>query len=296
MNDTQEKSLQHLTGSGDLSQVQTERLQQLTQEYPWFGPARFFLAAKKKSHGEEWLQCAQVANLYFTNPDWLQLQLDDVSAAGTAAPSGEAVTEPAAPAVPSTPFREAETAMISIREKMRSLPVEDEPEEPMEEETEEIAGPEEAETDARLSGMLSEQLADFRKPVDPDATLDIEHEKKKLHTIDYFASQGIKIDLSSIPQDKLTTHLRKFTDWLKQVKTGNPLHQEFASNPEMEKAVAETARSSNETREVVTEAMADVLEKQGQPEKAIQLYIKLSFLFPEKSSYFAAKIEQLKGL
>lgn len=296
MNDTQEKSLQHLTGAGDLSQVPEERLQQMTEEYPWFGPARFFLAAKKKSEGGDWLRCAQVANLYFTNPDWLQFQLDDVSPAISAPDSPEATPETAAPVVPSTPFREAETAMISIREKMRSLPVEDEPEEPLQEASEEDAPPEESETDARLSGMLSEQLADFRKPVDPDATLDIDHEKKKLHTIDYFASQGIRIDLSSIPQDKLTTHLRKFTDWLKQVKTGNPLHHEFASNPEMEKAVAETARSSNETREVVTEAMADVLEKQGQPEKAIQLYIKLSFLFPEKSSYFAAKIEQLKGL
>jgi hypothetical protein len=42
--------------------------------------------------------------------------------------------------------------------------------------------------------------------------------------------------------------------------------------------------------------MADVLVKQGQVEKAIQLYIKLSFTNPEKSSYFAAKIEQLKGI
>jgi hypothetical protein len=64
----------------------------------------------------------------------------------------------------------------------------------------------------------------------------------------------------------------------------------------MEKAVAETAKNSNETREIVTESMADVLVKQGQAEKAIQLYIKLSFLNPEKSSYFAAKIEQLKGI
>jgi hypothetical protein len=42
--------------------------------------------------------------------------------------------------------------------------------------------------------------------------------------------------------------------------------------------------------------MAEVLEKQGQPEKAIQIYIKLSFLYPEKSAYFAAKIQQLKGI
>lgn len=64
----------------------------------------------------------------------------------------------------------------------------------------------------------------------------------------------------------------------------------------MEKAVAETAKNSNETKEILTETMAEVLIKQGQKEKAIQLLIKLSFLNPEKSSYFAAKIEQLKGI
>jgi hypothetical protein len=46
----------------------------------------------------------------------------------------------------------------------------------------------------------------------------------------------------------------------------------------------------------VTETMAEVLEKQGQLDKAIQLYIKLSFINPEKSAYFAAKIQQLKGI
>jgi RAB protein geranylgeranyltransferase component A len=132
--------------------------------------------------------------------------------------------------------------------------------------------------------------------VEPDAVLDIDADKKPLHTVDYFVSQGIKVDLSAMPQDKLTTHLRKFTDWLKQVKTANNNPQDLGTNLEMEKAVAETAKNSNETREIVTESMADVLVKQGQADKAIQLYIKLSFLNPEKSSYFAAKIEQLKGI
>ncbi|MEA3426660.1 MAG: hypothetical protein U9R46_10465, partial [Bacteroidota bacterium] len=152
------------------------------------------------------------------------------------------------------------------------------------------------ETESKIAGILSNQLADFKKPVEPDAVLDIDAEKKKLHTIDYFASQGIKVDLSAIPQDKLTAHLRKFTDWLKQIKQAQGTPNDLGTTLEMEKAVAETAKNSNETREVLTETMADVLEKQGQVEKAIQLYIKLSFINPEKSSYFAAKIEQLKGI
>jgi hypothetical protein len=45
---------------------------------------------------------------------------------------------------------------------------------------------------------------------------------------------------------------------------------------------------------VDTEAMAEVWIKQGQPEKAIKIYEKLSLLNPSKSSYFAVLIEKLK--
>ena len=56
------------------------------------------------------------------------------------------------------------------------------------------------------------------------------------------------------------------------------------------------AESSINDREVVTEAMAEVWEKQGNHAKAVEIYQKLSLLNPAKSSYFAAKIEQLKNL
>lgn len=143
----------------------------------------------------------------------------------------------------------------------------------------------------KISSLLSEQLADFKKPVEADARLDIDALKEKLHTIDYFASQGIKVDLNALPQDRLTSQLRKFTDWLKHMKPA-----EAVSDPARENAVIRIAENSNESKEVVTETMAEVLEKQGQVEKAIQLYIKLSFLNPEKSAYFAARIQQLKGI
>jgi cell fate (sporulation/competence/biofilm development) regulator YmcA (YheA/YmcA/DUF963 family) len=63
-----------------------------------------------------------------------------------------------------------------------------------------------------------------------------------------------------------------------------------------EKKVEKMAETSINDREVVTEAMAGVWEKQGNKAKATQIYQKLSLLNPAKSSYFAAKIEQLKNL
>ncbi len=151
-----------------------------------------------------------------------------------------------------------------------------------------------AASNAKISSLLSGQLADFKKPVTDADQLGLP--KDPMHTIDYFASQGIKIDLSQIPQDKLTTHLRRFTDWLKYMKSENPNPVDLGTRKDLEEAVELIAHSSNESKEVLTESMADVLQKQGQIDKAIQLYIKLSFLNPEKSAYFAAKIQHLKGI
>jgi hypothetical protein len=117
------------------------------------------------------------------------------------------------------------------------------------------------------------------------------------HTIDYFASQGIKLELDPNPQDKLGKQLKKFTHWLKHMKKLGPEDAlESAEDAQAEADVQQIADTSNTAREVVTEAMATVLEKQGKKEKAVQLYIKLSFLNPDKSAYFADKIKKLKGI
>ncbi len=303
MNLTQEKALFQLTGKLQLSQVSGDSLVQLAKEAPYFAPARFFLAARTKQHSSDnvFINEAKKANLYFTNPYWFQYQLDAIEVLSHNPKTFEVQT-PQQQTAKAVDF--AVPTVEAVKELMRKIDPaqedslsEDEDEllpDGYEEESKSLTQP--GETESKIAGILSGQLADFKKPVEADATLDFDAEKERLHTIDYFASQGIKIDLSSIPQDKLTTHLRKFTDWLKQMKQVNGSTSDLGTNLEMEKAVAENAKNSNETREIMTETMAEVLVQQGQTEKAIQLYIKLSFLNPEKSSYFAAKIEQLKGI
>ncbi len=212
--------------------------------------------------------------------------------------------EPVLPAQPVFTADMAIPTVEAVKEMMRKIdPVseaEQEANETIPEEEAEQGWPaiEEADLESgnKIASLLSEQFADFKKPVEDDAKLDIETTQEKLHTIDYFASQGIKIDLANVPQDKLTSHLRKFTDWLKQVKQGEVNPKDLIANIEMEQQVVKTAQISNEGEEIITEAMAEVLEKQGQSEKAIEVYAKLSFLNPEKSSYFATKIEHLKGI
>ena len=55
-----------------------------------------------------------------------------------------------------------------------------------------------------------------------------------------------------------------------------------------------TVQSEMEDAEIVSETLAILYHKQGNSGKSIRVYEKLCLLFPEKSSYFAARIEELK--
>ncbi|RFM28063.1 hypothetical protein [Deminuibacter soli] len=145
----------------------------------------------------------------------------------------------------------------------------------------------------KLAELLQQQAELYNKPVNAQTELPIETEK--FHTVDYFASLGIKMDAEPAESDAFGKKVRKFTDWLKQMKRINPQPKDLGTANEQEQVVQGIAANSNEIKDVVTEAMADVLVKQGKIDKAIQLYSKLSFLNPDKSAYFAAKILALKA-
>jgi hypothetical protein len=114
-----------------------------------------------------------------------------------------------------------------------------------------------------------------------------------LHTVDYFASQGIKIDEEALANDHLVKQVKSFTAWLKTMKKLHP-GQLPEQNEVIEKIIQSASEVSNQDANVLTEAMAEVLTKQGKREKAIEMYEKLSLINPSKSAYFAAKIESLK--
>lgn len=114
-----------------------------------------------------------------------------------------------------------------------------------------------------------------------------------LHTIDYFASQGIKLREAEVEgKDKLSVKLKSFTEWLKTMKR---IHPEKLEKEEAEQAqsIQNMAEHSNDNNDVLTEAMAEVFARQGLHHKAIDVYQKLSLLNPHKKAYFAAKISKL---
>jgi hypothetical protein len=119
------------------------------------------------------------------------------------------------------------------------------------------------------------------------------------HTIDYFASQGIRLQQADLTKDKLGQQLKSFTEWLRSMKKLPNAETEVAPQGEdrnRQLHVIESAAHSIEEKEVYTETMAEVWAKQGNTGKAIGIYEKLSLQNPAKSGYFAAKIDQLKAL
>ena len=152
--------------------------------------------------------------------------------------------------------------------------------------------------DAKLNSLLTEQVAQFNEVVDETAALEFEKETSPSLQKDYFGAQDIEIDLSKLPQDKFTQQLRSFTAWLKVIKNKDGEVQNAPIDQignDQEQLIAQIAEKANVPADILTESMAEIWEKQGNWKKAIATYEKLSFIFPEKSVYFASRIEQLKN-
>lgn len=256
-----ENILQNLFQLPLLADVSEDELKKLTETHPYFSAAQFLLAKKLYSLNEKGYERAlQKTALHFPNVLWLNFKLN-----------------------------EKENNIIEEELKSDSNKIlNDEDGKP----TEDFTKADNA-IHEKLSSMLQQQVVEFEQPLETTA-IEVMAENTPYHRIDYFDSQGIKLEEEKAT-DKLGTQLKKFTDWLKQMKRINANPIDLGNDEAGEMQVKHIAEHSNEGETVITEAMADVLIKQGKPEQAIQIYQKLSFNNPSKSAYFAAKIEELKG-
>ncbi|MBK7443361.1 MAG: hypothetical protein IPI65_18215 [Bacteroidetes bacterium] len=76
---------------------------------------------------------------------------------------------------------------------------------------------------------------------------------------------------------------------------GMPLEEARQEKVIDEIVAGELARKSLQADEhLVTETYARILTMQGKYHKAVDMYMKLSLLKPQKSDYFAALIDQIK--
>ena len=251
-----------------LEQCSVQELKQFADRHPYFGAAQLLLTKKLQiENNDQYNEQLQKTFLFFHNPLWVENLLNETGQAAVTKAESTEVDKIMVPAV---------TIEIKVPDKIVS--------------EEEIYQSRTKEPLAEIPTLKTES------PEIEKAELVFE----PYYTVDYFASQGIKFKNEEKPKDKFGQQLKSFTDWLRTMKRLPDSEISVAEEPKtdlsagVEQKVEQMAEHSLLEREVITEAMSEVWEKQGNAAKAIEIYTKLSLLDPSKSVYFAAKIEVLK--
>jgi hypothetical protein len=281
-----------------LAQVDTEELYQLTKDYPWFGIGQVLNAAQLQQQLDERAhEQIQKALLFVQNPQWLQVVFDRLNAKQKSQENFQ-VAEASTDSLVVLNQTEIKTDHISIDNETEAAINADVIVEAADTLTTDI----DSETEAAINAeSLSEATVENREtqitPLSSILTQPLKEGEDQLsfeplYAVDYFASQGIKLKEEMLQKDQLGKQLKTFTQWLKTMKKVY-VEENKELDESAEKEVVQKAVESNTGEEIITEAMASVLEQQGKTAKAVELYRKLCLLHPEKSPYFAAQIERL---
>jgi len=304
-------------------------LEMMAYQYPWFGTAQLLLAAKQKQTGSLSAdKQVQKAMIYFNQPLWSGVQLNkfiatelapvvttsekdalieidetDASLDAEAIVEAEDIRDEKDINVVTDAVLDAEYVLKAEADKeadqfIKELDIEEQAEAMIEADAQREVADFMTNADAELaaeatigSDFAKEELMNAQKPepVEEKPVFTFE----PFHTVDYFASQGIKLREEKLEGDQLGKQVKSFTQWLRSMKKIYVEEKKELGLSE-EKEVVSIATESNQQTEVVTETMAEVLAKQGKKAQAIDLYRKLSLLHPEKNVYFASRIDELK--
>jgi hypothetical protein len=324
---------QQLTGKALVEECGIEEVRQIAQRYPYFAPAQFLLVQKLKESGSPDLELQQrKAVLFFSDPllfDYFisseNFYTDDVVSGSKSEwlpPNDEGGTNDT-----DTDEIIMESQLVEDDSYEKVVGVSEPIIEPESEKQEvEISNPYLLNHEVKDENSNDISPENEEPPVTKDAVENgtseiilndplIQEEKisshkivqggishppeeglafEPFHTVDYFASQGIKVSQEGQTNDRLGKQLKSFTDWLKTMKRLPAVQTTGHVEMIAEKKVENMASRSVSESSVITEAMAEVWAKQGNKEKAVETYNKLSLLNPAKKAFFAAKIENLK--
>ncbi len=269
--------VQSLFEKESLEEMTLDEFRKTADQYPYSSIVQFLYSCKLKSvyHLDFPEQVTHTA-LFFSSPQWLHYQLSDESEKGN--------------------FRlnQYDRNYNNISE---DIPV-DLPEIVESNEDEENnwdnAFPENDELPVLIKDPVFPNNEEIEPIVAPSVSLpDLTNIPiEPYHTVDYFASQGIKTNLND-PQDELGIKVRTFTAWLKTMKRLQPA-EEISEIEDNDEEIDSGLNQPITTEIIATEAMAEVYLKQGLTQKAIEVYAKLSLQNPSNSHIFAAKIIQIK--
>lgn len=112
-------------------------------------------------------------------------------------------------------------------------------------------------------------------------------EKIRKHAFAYAGNRKLFADYLNAPPPTRHVNQQAIIDsFLKKDPRITPIREKLSDE--------NIARHSlQEDENLVSETLADILAKQGKKERAVQMYEKLSLMFPEKMTYFAKKIESI---
>ena len=266
--------IQSLFEKESLEEMTLDEFRSISEQYPYSSIVQFLYSCKLKSvyHLDFPEQVTHTA-LFFPSPQWLNYQLSDENEIGN--------------------FRLIQYD-INFNNVSEDVPVEiDQSNENTWEYDEEQSNF--SSTENEMASVENKEEITQHQPLiltenNPVETLQIPIEP--YHTVDYFASQGIKTLLDN-QNDDLGKKVRSFTAWLKTMKSLQPVQ----GNDSIEDDDEEIDNGNGDqvkTEIIATEAMAEVYLKQGLAHKAIEVYAKLSLQNPANSHIFATKIIQIK--
>ena len=271
--------IQSLFEKESLEEITLDEFRRIADQYPYSSIIQFLYSCKLKSvyHLDFPEQVTHTA-LFFSSPQWLHYQLSDESEKGSFRInqydlSYNNISEDQPQELPDSGMTEIydEDEMVQSENISEEVLYETETA-PLSEKESTV---EEKEVHEQVEISTTQPI-----PIEP------------YHTVDYFASQGIKNKLDD-PQDELGKKVKTFTAWLKTMKRLQPAAEIFEieeSDEEIDNGI-----DLQVPQEVIaTEAMAEVYLKQGLAQKAIEVYAKLSLQNPANSHIFAAKIIQIK--
>ncbi|MGH2553821.1 MAG: hypothetical protein ACRDEB_08885 [Chitinophagaceae bacterium] len=257
------KLVKSLLQKESLDECSVSELKQFADRHPYFGAAQLLLTKKLQTENhEQYIEQLQKTFLFFHNPLWVEQLLNETRKAIINSP--EKVVDEKIFDFSVVDSEKTESEIIDLQfQNKESAPANTLPDIPT------------------------------LKSQDPEPEKD-ELIFEPFHTVDYFASQGIKFREEEHPKDKFGKQLKSFTAWLKTMKRLPATEVSNIITPNTEQKVEQLAEHSLTDREILTETMAEVWIKQGNTQKATEIYSKLSLLDPSKSFYFASKIEELK--
>ncbi|TAN20357.1 MAG: hypothetical protein EPN37_01640 [Chitinophagaceae bacterium] len=247
--------LKHLFNSSALDDVSDDRILSLMEQYPYFVHPHWFWAIKKWNSDHDQNDLKE-AGAYTFNPFRLQQYFPE-----------KCIT----PEEKDPEMHDSPGEIPTIINKSSEGETEDKPDE-----TPAIPGENKGEKEPEQKETLSEQVI------------------QPLFTQDYFAYTGTNLPEELVNDKKPTMEqLRSFTGWLRTMKRT----ASYSVDPDQDKGkvTPESGEDKYEEQEVLTETMAELRVSKGQYDKAIAIYEKLSLSNPEKSAYFAPKIEALKN-